>query len=103
MRLGSSCHPRDSSVPTGAKKRVRALMSKNSGSILAERFDSSAILVPAEDILEAAPDGVLLLDSEGMIRLVNRQTEQLFGYPRSELLGRPATMLIPEGTWWRGG
>ena len=55
----------------------------------------------AQSLLEAAPDGVVLVDAEGMIRLVNRRTETLFGYERSELLGQPVETLVPESS--RGG
>ena len=46
--------------------------------------------------IEAAPTGMLLMDLGGSIVLVNAQIEKLFGYPRSELLGQPMTMLVPE-------
>lgn len=47
-------------------------------------------------LLEAAPDAMVIVDARGAIVLVNSQTERLFGYPRSELLGQPVEMLIPE-------
>jgi PAS domain S-box-containing protein len=46
--------------------------------------------------IEAAPTGMLLMDLNGVILLVNAQIEKLFGYPRSELLGRSIDSLIPE-------
>jgi PAS domain S-box-containing protein len=46
--------------------------------------------------IEAAPAGMLLMDRNGSIVLVNAQIEKLFGYPRSELLGRPIEILVPE-------
>jgi PAS domain S-box-containing protein len=46
--------------------------------------------------IEAAPTGMLLMDLKGSIVLVNAQIERLFGYPRSELLGQPMDMLVPE-------
>ncbi len=45
--------------------------------------------------LESAPQGVLVSDSEGRIVLVNRRTEQMFGYDRSELLGKEIELLVP--------
>jgi PAS domain S-box-containing protein len=46
--------------------------------------------------IEAAPTGMLLIDLSGSIVLVNAQIEKLFGYPRSELLGQPIEILVPE-------
>ena len=47
-------------------------------------------------ILEAAPDAMITVDAAHVIRLVNRQAEQLFGYGRDELLGQPIELLVPE-------
>ena len=47
-------------------------------------------------IIEAAPDGIVMVDESGSIVLVNRQTEAVFGYDRGELLGQPVEMLLPE-------
>lgn len=47
-------------------------------------------------LLDAAPDAMLVVDEEGRIVLVNERTEQLFGYPRSLLLGASLEMLVPE-------
>ncbi|MFD1659256.1 PAS domain S-box protein [Streptomyces caeni] len=46
-------------------------------------------------LLEAAPDAMVIVDDTGTIRLVNAQTEALFGYHRDELLGRPVELLVP--------
>jgi PAS domain S-box-containing protein len=49
-----------------------------------------------KDLLEAAPDAMVIVDRKGEIVLVNSQTEKLFGYRREELLGEPVDMLVPE-------
>ena len=50
-----------------------------------------------EQVLEAMPDGIVVVGSDGRIVLVNRQTETLSGYPRSELIGMAVEELVPEG------
>ncbi|HET9658234.1 MAG TPA: PAS domain S-box protein [Kineosporiaceae bacterium] len=52
---------------------------------------------PFRALLDGAPDAVVLTDAEGMILLVNKQAEVLFGYPRAQLLGRGVEQLIPDG------
>lgn len=47
-------------------------------------------------LLEAAPDAIIGVGSDGRIALVNGQAEALFGYGRSELIGEPVEMLVPE-------
>ncbi|HUP72911.1 MAG TPA: PAS domain S-box protein [Acidimicrobiales bacterium] len=47
-------------------------------------------------LVDSAPDGIVLVDEAGKILLVNRKTEELFGYDRVELLGRSVDQLLPE-------
>jgi PAS domain S-box-containing protein len=46
--------------------------------------------------VEASPNGLLMVDAQGTIRMANRQVDQLFGYDRTELIGQPVEMLVPQ-------
>lgn len=47
-------------------------------------------------LLESAPDAMVIVDATGTIVLVNSRTEEVFGFPRHELIGKPVEMLMPE-------
>jgi PAS domain S-box-containing protein len=46
-------------------------------------------------VVEASPSGLVLVDNNGLIALVNSQAELLFGYSRPELIGEPIEKLVP--------
>ncbi len=48
-------------------------------------------------LLEAAPDGMVVVNGDGEIVLLNAQAEKQFGYYRDELLGQKVKNIIPEG------
>src|SRR5665647_639563 len=53
-------------------------------------------VVSFEGLLEAAPDAMVGVDQAGVIRFVNRQTDSLFGYDRTDLVGQSIETLVPE-------
>jgi PAS domain S-box-containing protein len=46
--------------------------------------------------VEACPGGILAVSATGVIVMVNREIERLFGYGRGELLGQSVDILLPE-------
>jgi PAS domain S-box-containing protein len=52
--------------------------------------------VAFHELLEAAPDGIMVVGEGGSILFVNRQAERIFGYARAELLGETIERLVPE-------
>jgi PAS domain S-box-containing protein len=69
-----------------AEEKLRAL-------IESQRLSGEANL---RSYFEAAPQAILAMSEDGRIRLVNRRTEEMFGYSREELLGQPLDILMPE-------
>jgi len=47
-------------------------------------------------VVESAPNAMVMIGPGGTIEMVNVQAERVFGYERSELLGNSIEMLIPE-------
>jgi len=47
------------------------------------------------NLLESAPDSMVIMNEGGIIQLVNAQTENMFGYTREEMIGGKVCMLMP--------
>ena len=47
------------------------------------------------NLLESAPDAMIIVDGEGRMTIVNEQAQKMFGYSRDELLGRHIESLVP--------
>src|SRR5208282_2477218 len=50
----------------------------------------------ARNILDAAPDAMLIIDRAGLIHFANRQVSALFGYTHDEIVGQSVELLMPE-------
>jgi PAS domain S-box-containing protein len=64
-------------------------------SLIEDATKWAAVRALTRAVPEAIPDALLILDANGTIVMVNNQTELMFGYHRSELMGKPPEILLP--------
>lgn len=62
----------------------------------AQRFLANATERRFRNLLDSAPDAMLVINQKGEIVLANAQVEQLFGYEPQELLGQTLETLVPQ-------
>lgn len=72
------------------REYMRLLESERDAKLRAEVMDRF------RELLEAAPDAIIEIDSQGRIVLLNEVTERLFGYSKNDLLGQSIDVLVPE-------
>ena len=66
---------------------LSAIVDISSRKRLEERF---------RQVVESAPNAMVMINTSGSIEMVNAQAERVFGYERKELLGQAIEMLVPE-------
>ena len=47
------------------------------------------------NLLESAPDAMIIVDQEGRITVVNEQAEAMFAYRRDQMIGETIEFLLP--------
>ncbi len=61
-----------------------------------QRAETGTTRTYGAGVLDAAPDGMFIVDAQGRILLANRQAHSVFGYAPSELVGQPVEVLLPD-------
>ncbi len=54
------------------------------------------IQLPQNVLFDSVSEGIILVDARGEILSLNKSAQELFGYPREELLGQTIELLVPE-------
>src|SRR4051812_42678847 len=60
-----------------------------------EAHDIQIDAVLFEELLNAAPDPIIIVRENGRIALVNTEATRKFGYSRDELVGQPIEIIVP--------
>jgi PAS domain S-box-containing protein len=67
---------------------------------LDEARAANAVLAENEQryraLVDADPDGVVIIDADSIIQAVNPAMARIFGYPASQMVGKPLTVLMPH-------
>lgn len=58
--------------------------------------DNRKLEARMRELLNSAPDAMVVTDRHGLIDTINSETERLFGYMRQELIGKPVELLLPQ-------
>jgi len=83
-------------VPKALTLPSPAELNRINSALQAEITDRKKAEQKFRDLLESAPDAMVIVNREEKIILVNSQTEKLFGYTRAELLNQPVQILVPK-------
>ena len=90
--------PAEADVQVPGRRAARATRRQRRASGPQKRPGAAAITAAVlRELVDALPDGVALIDDEGMLILANRRLAEMFGYEHAELIGRPVESLIPVG------
>jgi len=65
----------------------------------------SELALPYQAMVEQTSEAVIYADAEGIIRVWNKASEELFGFSQAEALGQSLDIIVPERLrepHWRG-
>jgi two-component system, LuxR family, sensor kinase FixL len=61
-----------------------------------ERYSREELELRYYSVIDSAVDGIITIDSVGVMETVNKSVLELFGYTQNELIGKNVSMLMPE-------
>ncbi|MFO3451224.1 diguanylate cyclase [Legionella pneumophila serogroup 1] len=79
---------REGKVGAEILQRAKDIQELNNKLQESERYNAA--------FLSAIPDAMILTNRDGLIEFCNNQAEEMFGYPKDELLGQVVEILMPE-------
>ncbi len=83
-------------VRDGQDKRDYIIVNKKDITQLKVQRDIKMIEARFGDLLESNPDAIVIVNNFGYIVLVNSNTERMFDYKRTELVGKTIEVLLPD-------
>src|SRR6056297_546352 len=63
---------------------------------LIELLETTAAGKLNKAFLDAAVDGIIIIDAWGKVQSFNKSAERLFGYSQTEMLGKNVSVLMPR-------
>ena len=82
-------------APAGRSRRLRGVIFNIDGQKRAEE-DLRAREAHLQSILATVPEGMVVIDANGIIQSFSKTAERLFGYNETEVIGRNVNILVPE-------
>ncbi len=79
-----------------SSQSVKPPRKKQKQEIESKPAEISRVINDFEYLLDAAPDATVVINEEGVILLINKQLENIFGHARGDLIGMTIRILIPE-------
>ncbi len=77
------------------QRKQNAAVQHANEQLIAEMAQRREVETQLRDVIEQAPNAMLMADRQGKMILVNRECERLFGYTRDEMIGQDIEMLVP--------
>lgn len=100
VRLSDSTGQHFGHIAVMGRKPLRDIVNTESALSLfavpiAAEIERQRLMQCYTDLFELSRDAIILTNRQGIIVQANRETENLFGWSREELIGQPVEMLLP--------